>query len=673
MTFKERVFLAEANFLAALTSGTSALAQFDAEWEILGGEFERALDQSTIDPSEVELAYAVSSKIAILSENLLKMEEVSTSITATLLNEIDVALSDLSLQDLSLQDVQETPTGRVQPSPTAAPHRHTGPYISEAISWLLEHPHDPYPPSSLKRTWARQAQITPRVMDDWFKSIRKEIGWVALTKTHFKGSRSMAVAAAGAVLLDNDSGAEATVPFEVQAELLAVKAKLQNLYLEERGLPSVPPTHESSHTGSRSVSVESSASASSDLTPSPSSSSDRSLYSSDSLTTAPSTPSSQSSSHLPSLVFDASSDNEDDEQLLDPFQDLQDNATALVAGLAKDNNDSQRRLQPDCHSYFDLSFEDSPESRLQDPLAQFIDTQLFPPFDSLSQSDFWTTATEDVVEVTTDALAPSPLETVPTVEAVPTVQSASVPSRKRRLSDADVPATAKKSRTIRNLPKPGARRPQAVSAPVPVAHLPIDSVNALDFDQFFKELEKGTISLPPFVGDASSVGPSGPVDFNVFDFAALEPPASASIAPVCTVDAPLPTAGEWSWDTIIAAASSQASTDAVQFVDKELETLLASFTDSAASAGSEDSAEGSTATSDSTSDSAAGTSEPSTSATQNEAQTVSPEMLSMPNDLLFPMPSTSFPTSPSFQDLLSDFTNIGGVDDLGCIPSIVVS
>lgn len=180
--------------------------------------------------------------------------------------------------------------------------------------------------------------MSARAMDDWFKVIRKEIGWVALTKTHFHGSRSSAVAAASAVFLDNSD--EADVPFEVQTELFAIKARLENQYLKERGLAAGLSTHKSNKRP-RSLSTSSSATdMSRSLTPSaqPDSSSDNS-------STASSSPSTRGSLRLPSLVLDQS-DSEEDEQLPDFFTPgLLDNAAIRITDISKADDASERRLK----------------------------------------------------------------------------------------------------------------------------------------------------------------------------------------------------------------------------------------------------------------------------------------------------------------------------------------
>lgn len=326
MSFKDRFLRAETSFLAALSSGKAALAEFEPQWDALQADFEQAITHSALDSTEVEMAYSVASRIAILSDSFLKLEEVTADRTATMLAEMDVALSNLTLQDTPMV-------------PSAAVRQRTVPYISAPFSWLLNNLHDPYPSTSLKRAWARDAQVSLRVMDDWFKSVRKEIGWVAFTQAHFRGLRSMATAAASSVLLDDRSNPP--VPFEVEADLLVIKTKLENLYPQERGL-AVGSSMHSAHRRSRALSVSSSHTdlAASSRSSSPTLQTDSS---SDDISIASSSPASRASSRLPSLVFDQS-DSEEDEQLPEfSTPGLLDDVAIRVTDFVKDHDTSERQ------------------------------------------------------------------------------------------------------------------------------------------------------------------------------------------------------------------------------------------------------------------------------------------------------------------------------------------
>jgi hypothetical protein len=311
MPLKERFLNAETAFLSALIAGKSAIVQFDAEWETLCADFELAMDQSTLDSIDTETAYAVSSRIAIIADSLSELEETSQRITADLLAELDHALSSVTLEDVS----------------PALPTKHRAIYHAEPFSWLLENAHDPYPATSLKKTWARQAKVTPRVMDDWFKSIRKEIGWVSLTKLHFRGQRSAAVASATAFLLN--SGTETDMPFEVQTELLAIRERLNNLFLEERSLAPMP------------VRMSTNVSLAPSPLPLPSQRANELV---DVSTTAPLIPPPRAHSRSPSLVFD-SSDSEDDEKLPELSLGPSVGVTSGTVGFQKDNRYQEQRFE----------------------------------------------------------------------------------------------------------------------------------------------------------------------------------------------------------------------------------------------------------------------------------------------------------------------------------------
>lgn len=334
MSFSERFRTAEKEFLSALSSGDLATEQaFNHSWALLLGEFEHAIDYSIVDDQDKETAFSVASKVAILGEGLLKLQTETAAITSSYVDAIEDALAELSIHDV------ETPPTSTSSNITADNHllRHTPPYISRAYSWLCENLHDPYPSSTLKRGWAKEAGITPRVMDDWFKSVRKAIGWVTLTKTHFKGSRSLAVSAAGNVFLETI--ADPSVPFEAQADFLAVKAKLDNLYLAERGIRTEPSTlHRQASKRARSVFSDFTATEISATTPTVDNGNRSSV---DIIPTAPTSPYSPSSTRLPSLVFDPS-DSEDEERIPElSVQTLLNDASIRIATLEKNSGDER--------------------------------------------------------------------------------------------------------------------------------------------------------------------------------------------------------------------------------------------------------------------------------------------------------------------------------------------
>ncbi|KAI0749169.1 hypothetical protein BC629DRAFT_122193 [Irpex lacteus] len=501
----QRFLDAEAVFLDALTSGELALAQFDIEWQALYADFEHAMTQSLLSASDVQVVYAVTSRIAINSDAFLKLERISTDLTSSFLSQVDHALSNLTLEDVA---------------PTTLPRRHTTPYFAEAYAWILDNVYDPYPPSSLKRIWARGANVTTRVMDDWFKSLRKEIGWVALTKMHFNGSRSMAVQAASTVLLNDVD--DASVPFEVQTELLAIKARLESLYAEERGLVAGPSTNKRPRSSSVSSSATNTTATSRSFSPSVQSDS-----SPDDTSTASGSPSSRATSRLPSLVFDQS-DSEEDEQFPEfSTPHLLDDAALRVKEFAKDDDTSERQLKRSRHSYYDFSVEDSPSSWPIDPFSQLIDTHSILPNDLAAHPDFWSFPIE---ENSSSEMSPTALiDAIPTVDNVSASPTAALTSRKRRHEDAEPEAPAsKKSRVIRNLPQSNPRKQQKASGATPVfvantPPAPVEEPIVINWEQLLKDLEDATSKT----GDGS-FDVSGPIDCGVFDFAALDPSASTS-------------------------------------------------------------------------------------------------------------------------------------------------
>lgn len=298
MSTRTRLLNSEADFLKALSSGGTALDAFDQQWAVLRDECERAQEQGTLSKSDLELAVGVASRIGIVGDAFAELYATSAQITSSLLADVETILTQLSLDDVV---VERLPSTIIKESPehNSIPRNRLPPYVPSAYAWMLYNLHNPYPPSSLKRNWAKGASLSTRAMDDWFKAIRKKIGWVTFTKSRFKGSRCLAVSAAESVLLDDAS--DSSIPFEVQADLLSIRSRLDALYRSERGLfPEVVALPEQTSS------------------PSPILSDDRSsLPCADPLLVpALASPRCSLVSRTPSLVFDRS-DSEEDERLFD--------------------------------------------------------------------------------------------------------------------------------------------------------------------------------------------------------------------------------------------------------------------------------------------------------------------------------------------------------------------
>lgn len=305
-SLRRRLLDAEEKFLAVLPGrNDNTLETFEREWDALCLDFEKALEGGAVDDDLWKLAQSIFARVAIVGDDLARLHLQATEKTTAVMSEIEDLLSHMSIEDI------------VEPAPLSQPvsvSRHSSrtpvgdrlpssslpSCIPQAYEWILENLHNPYPPKPLKSSMASQAGVTLRSMDDWFKALRRHIGWVSFVKRHFKGSRALAIAAAERVL--SQDGGDANIPFEIAADFLAIRSKLANLYPEQfphkRSLSSAPRA---------SLSVNSSS-----PPPSPAQSSGTRASSVSISTELSEPPLSSPSTRAPSLVF-ASSDSEDDD------------------------------------------------------------------------------------------------------------------------------------------------------------------------------------------------------------------------------------------------------------------------------------------------------------------------------------------------------------------------
>ena len=70
------------------------------------------------------------------------------------------------------------------------------PYIRATHAWLLENLHNPYPSKPVRDALSKETGVTFKVIDTWFTSTRKRIGWNDLRVRKFSNKRSLIVAAA---------------------------------------------------------------------------------------------------------------------------------------------------------------------------------------------------------------------------------------------------------------------------------------------------------------------------------------------------------------------------------------------------------------------------------------------------------------------------------------------
>ena len=293
----------------------AAMEDFGKKWDILCHDFEKAMEASLVDDPLEELARSIFHRVAVLGDSLIHLEDEANTIQVSAMTAIEDLLAQMSIQDIvepsspksSVADYTSAAFGTAPSprSPRSPKNKTSSPsllqYISRPYSWMLVNLHNPYPPASLKTSMASEAGVSLRTMDDWFKSVRRHIGWVSLVKRHFKGSRSLAIAAAERVFCrDSD---DANIPSEIASDFLAMQSKLADLYSEQSA------HKRSSSSASRARSTASFCSPSPGPTQSSTARNSPASISTELFEPLQSSP----STRPPSLVF-TSSDSEDDDR-----------------------------------------------------------------------------------------------------------------------------------------------------------------------------------------------------------------------------------------------------------------------------------------------------------------------------------------------------------------------
>lgn len=243
-SLRQRLINAESDFLAA--KDEDALEAFSLSWASLCGDVDQALKEGAVDDDLKTLVQSVFFRIVVLGDSLLQLHQETSSLTSGYLDEVEDILAQMSLEEPQQYNTPHTPAstrkehhrGVIPASPSQLP-----PFIPSAYAWLLDNLCNPYPPSDVKKSLAKGGGMSLRAINDWFKMIRRRMGWVAICKAHFRGSRSLAVAAAGLVFSETSS--ELNLPFEVAADFYGMKSRLENLYCSERD--STWPSPSSSH------------------------------------------------------------------------------------------------------------------------------------------------------------------------------------------------------------------------------------------------------------------------------------------------------------------------------------------------------------------------------------------------------------------------------------------
>ncbi|OCB92005.1 hypothetical protein A7U60_g660 [Sanghuangporus baumii] len=231
-----RVEQAEATFIASLND-PEALLSFEIPWVELSTDVLNHID--TIDAATGAAAYATAARVATIVGALRDIDTKVGALDLRLDSDLGHIL-DTIYPGPGTQIVNHSPSSHSKinrPRHPSALETTTSSFsdrgspilsaISAHCSWLLEHLHNPFPSASVKKELAKTLNMTPKSLEDWFSNARRKIGWIAFSKRHFQGNRSLTLDCAHRVWVE---GKRQMYNEEVIRGLEEVKATAHRLY-----------------------------------------------------------------------------------------------------------------------------------------------------------------------------------------------------------------------------------------------------------------------------------------------------------------------------------------------------------------------------------------------------------------------------------------------------------
>lgn len=211
---RQRVLDAPNQLISALSKGEDALLRFDKDWNALISQLNSAIQMSALDEDLIQLVRMVSSQVAALGASLLDLNDTADKTSSQLGDAI--MLMDVSGEDTS----GYTAESEFSAMPPAC--------IIPAYTWLLRNLHNPYPSRAVRKTLAHQAGVTAFEIKEWFREVRRHVGWIDLCRNRFSSSRVFIVNAATQALVAEDPSHP--LPIELQVEFLTLQGRIENLY-----------------------------------------------------------------------------------------------------------------------------------------------------------------------------------------------------------------------------------------------------------------------------------------------------------------------------------------------------------------------------------------------------------------------------------------------------------
>ncbi|EIW87041.1 hypothetical protein CONPUDRAFT_69369 [Coniophora puteana RWD-64-598 SS2] len=231
---RRRLLSAEEQLLSALSADHHNLASYEQVWSSLGNDLASAIASNAVDSDVLHLAHTVASHIFDLSIYIQELQHSEEDTVQRIRCDQESIMEDFCHLSISSPEPPSIASSQLTgPSrPSALEHESTFPFIAPALDWLLCNLHNPYPSPETRRTIAYTSSSPLDSVNDWFKNVRKRIGWTAILQNHFKGYKRDALVAAHRVLVDDDgdTSSNAPVPPNIAFDFVQMKVAAESLY-----------------------------------------------------------------------------------------------------------------------------------------------------------------------------------------------------------------------------------------------------------------------------------------------------------------------------------------------------------------------------------------------------------------------------------------------------------
>nr|AGS09288.1 b1 homeodomain mating type protein [Heterobasidion annosum] len=205
---------AQNDLLSALVEGPAALETFEKQWMQLSADLDKETHLDHVDEELMAMAHTTASIVSTLMSSFLHLDDEATRLYDTLAKGVQDTLSTSSPSSYhTSSDLKISSAG-------AAHH------------WLTQNIHNPYPSTSTKEELAKSCGLSVDCIVKWFRNARKHIGWTALARHHFEGSRSAMVQAARRAYVESD--VTHPLPPHIQHAFSVIRKNIESLHYDAR-------------------------------------------------------------------------------------------------------------------------------------------------------------------------------------------------------------------------------------------------------------------------------------------------------------------------------------------------------------------------------------------------------------------------------------------------------